>query len=48
MAHGIAYITLVGPVPCPHRGCVNPAHLEPVPHGENLRRGNTMIDATHC
>jgi len=40
---------------CPHRSCVNPAHLEPVPHGENVRRGlaphvngahNAAI--THC
>jgi hypothetical protein len=23
---------------CPHRGCCNPAHLEPVPQAENLRR----------
>lgn len=23
---------------CPHRRCVNPAHLEPVTHRENLRR----------
>lgn len=24
---------------CPHRACCNPAHLEPVPHAENVRRG---------
>ena len=24
---------------CPHRRCVNPVHLEPVPHPENCRRG---------
>jgi hypothetical protein len=26
---------------CSHRSCVNPAHLEPVTHGENTRRGAT-------
>lgn len=25
---------------CPHRRCVNPAHLEPVTYRENIRRGN--------
>lgn len=25
---------------CPHRACVNPAHLEPVPGVVNQRRGN--------
>jgi hypothetical protein len=25
---------------CPHRRCVNPAHLEPVTRRENIRRGN--------
>lgn len=25
---------------CPHRACVNPAHLEPVTKGENTRRKN--------
>lgn len=29
-----------GGVACQHRRCVNPAHLEPVTLGENLRRGN--------
>lgn len=46
-AHRIAYTLFVGPVPddmdldhlCRNRGCVNPAHLEPVTHDENLRRG---------
>ena len=36
---------------CRNRGCVNPAHLEPVTQGENVRRG-TAGDAlrakTHC
>lgn len=48
-AHRIAYELFVGDVPkglvldhiCRNRVCVNPAHLEPVTQGENLRRGNT-------
>ena len=46
-AHCVAYTLTVGPVPagleldhlCRNRGCVNPAHLEPVTHVENVRRG---------
>ena len=49
-AHRIAYELLVGPVPtgleldhlCRVRHCVNPAHLEPVSHRENLRRGASV------
>lgn len=45
-AHRVAYKLLVGPIPeglvldhlCENRGCVNPAHLEPVTNRENLRR----------
>lgn len=37
---------------CPHRRCVNPAHLEPVTTRENLLRGKTLNAAnaakTHC
>jgi hypothetical protein len=46
-AHRWAWESLVGPVPegteldhlCRNVACVNPDHLEPVPHGENVRRG---------
>jgi HNH endonuclease len=41
-----------GGVTCPHRACVNPAHLEPVTSRENLLRGTgpTALNAakTHC
>ena len=46
-AHRVAYELLVGPIPigleldhlCSRTVCVNPAHLEPVTHRENTRRG---------
>lgn len=46
LAHRYAYLLLVGPIPedreldhlCRNRGCVNPLHLEPVTHEENIRR----------
>ena len=46
-AHRFSYILHRGPIPeglhldhlCRNRFCVNPAHLEPVTCGENLRRG---------
>ncbi len=45
-AHRVAYELLVGPIPagleldhtCETPACVNPAHLEPVTHAENMRR----------
>ena len=58
--HRLIYEHLVGPVPdgldldhlCRNRECVNPAHLEPVPRGENVLRGATIAAAnkakTHC
>ena len=37
---------------CPHRACVNPSHLEPVSHAENVRRGRGLAaknaSKTHC
>lgn len=48
--HRIAYAVWVGPIPesleidhvhergCRYRDCIEPTHLEPVTHGENVRR----------
>lgn len=62
-AHRHAYETMVGPIPagmdidhkCRVRCCVNPDHLEPVTHLENVRRGisgivngGRMRAKTHC
>lgn len=56
-AHRWSYEHFVGPVPdgleldhlCRNRGCVNPAHLEPVTHLENVRRGSRCgTRLTHC
>ena len=59
-AHRVAYEALVGPIPdglvldhlCRNRGCVNPAHVEPVTNEENVRRGVSPSVAnakkTHC
>jgi hypothetical protein len=58
-AHCIAYEMLVGPVSggleldhlCRIKRCVNPAHLEPVTHAENMRRGavgDWQRAKTHC
>lgn len=53
-AHRWAYEHFIGPIPsglqidhlCRNRGCVNPAHLEPVTAEENTRRAAAFI--THC
>ncbi len=58
-AHRFAYEDSIGSVPagleldhlCRNRGCVNPWHLEPVSHRENMMRGDTgkhLSDRTHC
>ena len=59
-AHCFAWELAHGPMPgdsepdhlCKNRGCVNPAHLELVPHRENALRGSgpTARNArkTHC
>lgn len=47
LVHRLAYTLLVGPIPddltidhlCRVRACCNPDHLEPVPHRENVLRG---------
>lgn len=60
-AHRVAYELFVGPVPegmeldhlCRNRRCVNPRHLEPVSHQENMCRSPVGAAAfhrskTHC
>lgn len=54
-AHRVIYELLIGPIPdghdldhlCRQTLCVNPGHLEPVTHGENVRRGGNAAK-THC
>lgn len=60
LAHRLAYEWCVGPIPekmtldhlCRVRHCVNPAHLEPVTHRENVLRGEGVAAKqarqTHC
>lgn len=53
-AHSLIYELLVGPIPdgmeldhlCRVRACVNPDHIEPVTHAENMRRSTEA--RTHC
>jgi hypothetical protein len=59
LAHRWAWLNLVGPIGegleldhlCRNRACVNPDHMQPVTHTENVRRGyggwNTA-SKTHC
>jgi hypothetical protein len=59
-AHRVAYELLAGPIPdgleldhlCRNRLCVNPEHLEPVTHRENVLRGDAPpaanVSKTHC
>jgi hypothetical protein len=62
-AHRYSYERFIGPIPdgleldhqCRVRCCVNPNHLEPVTHAENVRRGisgevngGRMRARTHC
>lgn len=50
VAHRAVYEEMVGPIPegmeldhlCRQRGCVNPAHLEPVTRQENVLRGTSF------
>ena len=58
-AHRFAYELLIGPIPkgleidhlCRNRACVNPYHMEPVTHHENILRGETgqnFATKTYC
>lgn len=56
VASRVAWELTVGPIPeglkldhlCRNPPCVNPAHLEPVPQKENVRRGLMGVLRTHC
>jgi len=54
-AHRVSYQMIVGEIPagmtldhtCRNRGCVNPAHVEPVTNKVNVLRGNSMPAQNH-
>lgn len=54
-AHIVSYRIYVGKVPsgleldhgCRNRPCINPSHVEPVTHAENMARGIHAVK-THC
>ena len=60
MAHRVSYEMMLGTIPdgmeldhlCRNRGCVNPHHVEPVTHAENVLRGDSPqainTRKTHC
>lgn len=61
LAHRAAYTVLVGPIPpgteidhaCRVRSCINPAHLRPLTHAENVRLSDHKTNhrnavKTHC
>lgn len=58
LAHRVAFVALVGEHDerleldhlCRNKLCCNPAHLEPVTHGENVRRGQRerVLKRTTC
>lgn len=59
-AHRVAYLALIGLVPegrildhlCNKKSCVNPFHLKPTTHRENILRGSGLaaqnVRKTHC
>lgn len=55
LAHRVVYEVVVGPIPdgsdldhlCSTPACIHPDHLEPVSHGENMRRAY-WATRTHC